>query len=50
MLTAEKAGIGGIGRGVSGFKDEVFAGVYQIFFFLGEPAPKKKNNVFFFVG
>ena len=50
MFTAEEAGIGGVGRGVGGFEDKVLTGVYQTFFFLGEFAPKKENEVLSFVG
>ena len=50
MFTAEKAGIGGVRGGVSGFEDKMFARVYQTFFFLGEFAPKEENDMFSFVG
>ena len=50
MFTDEEAGIGGVRRGVGGFEDNVFAGVYQTFFLLSEFAPEKKNDVFSFVG
>ena len=50
MLAAEEAGIGGVWGWVGGFEDKVLAGIYQAFFFLGEFAPEKKNDVFSFVG
>ena len=50
MPATEEAGIGGVGGGVRGFEDKMFARVYQTFFFLGEFAPEKKNDVFSFVG
>ena len=50
MLAAEKAGVGGVGRRVGGFEDNVLARVYQTFFFLSEFAPEKENDVLSFVG
>ena len=50
MSTSEKAGVGGVGRGVGGFEDKVLADVYQAFFLLGEFAPEKKSDVLSFVG
>ena len=50
MFTAEEAGGGGVGRGVGGFENKVFARIYQTFFFLGEFAPEEENDMFSFVG
>ena len=50
MLAAEETGVSGVGGGVGGFEDKMFARVYQTFFFLGEFAPQEENNVFSFVG
>ena len=49
MFATEEAGTGGVGRGVGGFEDKVFARVYQVFFFLGEFAPEKENDMLSFV-
>ena len=50
MFRAEEAGIGGVGGGGRGFEDKMFARVYQTFFFLGEFAPEKENDMLSFVG
>ena len=50
MSRAEEAGAGGVRGGVRGFEDKVLAGIYQTFFFLGEFAPEKEDDMLSFVG